>query len=532
MSFLPVVQRELLVASRKRATFWSRTASAGLLLAFCVALFMAYHKNGAMMGAPLLLFLSSAVFIECMLAGVRYTCDCLSEEKREGTLGLLFLTNLTGLDVVLGKMIARSLNAVYNLLAVIPVLALPMMIGGVSGGQVAALSIVLLVSTLFSLSAGALISSRGLRERTVLAQTLLLLIGITVMPRLISDLGAGAYLSFFRVLPLVSPLNAFIEAGRGWVPQVQGGCWTVLGLSVASVGYAGWRIRRLCGEPELDLPPKLKPDQKDAAARRVRAWLLSREPLLWLALRGRTTGKRVFAFCGFLLLFGLFCRISIEQKWNVAVPFVIFGSYGLHAFYKFLVAAETSRQLNEDRRSGALELLLATPIHPETFVRAQMRATWRTWLPAAACLAAMNITWMTEHTFQRDMGVLLPCSLLLLFADSHTLAWRALANAIKGERFPRTVFRTFFQVIIPPLAFIVLLLASVIGGPVRNETIRGIFGFWTVVSLVYDIVLIAKARAHLREFRRLSSGDEPHQRRNPGNPAPQPNANSAAPQWC
>jgi hypothetical protein len=47
MSFLPVVQRVLLVAVRKSATFWSRTASAGLLLAFFAALFSAYSANPA-----------------------------------------------------------------------------------------------------------------------------------------------------------------------------------------------------------------------------------------------------------------------------------------------------------------------------------------------------------------------------------------------------------------------------------------------------------------------------------------------------
>ena len=41
-------------------------------------------------------------------AGVFLTADCLSEEKREGTLGLLFLTDLRGHDVALGKLLATS----------------------------------------------------------------------------------------------------------------------------------------------------------------------------------------------------------------------------------------------------------------------------------------------------------------------------------------------------------------------------------------------------------------------------------------
>jgi len=34
-----------------------------------------------------------------LLCGVFLTSDCLSEEKREGTLGLLFLTDLKGFDI-------------------------------------------------------------------------------------------------------------------------------------------------------------------------------------------------------------------------------------------------------------------------------------------------------------------------------------------------------------------------------------------------------------------------------------------------
>ena len=71
----------------------------------------------------------------CLLAGIFLTADCLSEEKRDGTLGLLFLTDLRGYDVVLGKLIATSVHAVYGLLAIFPVLALPLLMGGVTGGE-------------------------------------------------------------------------------------------------------------------------------------------------------------------------------------------------------------------------------------------------------------------------------------------------------------------------------------------------------------------------------------------------------------
>ena len=39
-----------------------------------------------------------------------------------------------------------------------------------------------------------------------------------------------------------------------------------------------------------------------------------------------------------------------------------FASYALHQAVKALAAAEATRQLNEDRLSGALELLLVSPL--------------------------------------------------------------------------------------------------------------------------------------------------------------------------
>src|SRR5256885_5281345 len=54
-------------------------------------------------------------FVYCLFIGARLTADCLSEEKREGTLGLLFLTDLKGYDVVFGKLAATSVNSIYAL---------------------------------------------------------------------------------------------------------------------------------------------------------------------------------------------------------------------------------------------------------------------------------------------------------------------------------------------------------------------------------------------------------------------------------
>jgi hypothetical protein len=100
------------------------------------------------------LVVSVVVFLYATVAGTLVTCDCLSEEKREGTLGLLFLTDLKGHDVVLGKLAATSVNAFYGMLAVLPMLAIPFILGGVTRAEM--LRVVLVsINLCFSFSASA-----------------------------------------------------------------------------------------------------------------------------------------------------------------------------------------------------------------------------------------------------------------------------------------------------------------------------------------------------------------------------------------
>ena len=105
-------------------------------------------------GRSLFNLLSLAAFGYCVVAGIRGTSDALSQEKREGTLGLLFLTDLKGYDIVLGKLAATSLNAFYGLLAIFPVMAISLLAGGVAGAEFWRVVLVSVNNLLFSLAVG------------------------------------------------------------------------------------------------------------------------------------------------------------------------------------------------------------------------------------------------------------------------------------------------------------------------------------------------------------------------------------------
>src|SRR6186713_1567645 len=93
-----------------------------LLIWFFLLVTSPFLASPAQKGKMLFVAVGVLAFVFSLFSGVFLTADCLSHEKREGTLGLLFLTNLRGYDIVLGKLIATSLHAFYGLLAVVPLL--------------------------------------------------------------------------------------------------------------------------------------------------------------------------------------------------------------------------------------------------------------------------------------------------------------------------------------------------------------------------------------------------------------------------
>src|SRR5512146_595113 len=138
MNWLPIVDRELRVASRKRSTFWLRVAAAitGLVTGGAFLLLGVLRgASSAQMGSILFEIVTWLCLGAGLSAGLFFTSDCLSEEKREGTLGLLFLTDLRGYDVVLGKLMATSLRGFYELLAIFPIIGISHLLGGVTGAQ-------------------------------------------------------------------------------------------------------------------------------------------------------------------------------------------------------------------------------------------------------------------------------------------------------------------------------------------------------------------------------------------------------------
>src|SRR6266568_7874085 len=252
MSLLPIVRRELRVAARKRITFWLRVASAitAVVLGSGCLLMGGWQGVGtAQIGSILFYALTWTCLAAALSAGLFFTSDCLSEEKREGTLGFLFLTDLRGYDVAGGKLLASSLRGFFALLAVLPVLAVTLLMGGVTGAQFWKTSLALVNALFFSLAAGLLVSALSRDAQKALGATLLMLLLWTFGGPVTDAIVAGVKKRAFNpALSLSSPAYAFCTAGD-WGRSLY---WRGLGMSHALgwvwFGLASFLVPRLWQE--------------------------------------------------------------------------------------------------------------------------------------------------------------------------------------------------------------------------------------------------------------------------------------------
>jgi hypothetical protein len=413
--FLPIAGRELLVASRKRSTFWVRIAAA-LVAALIGSGFLvlttvwSFGFGTSTVGKGLFALLTWLNLAVALSAGLFFTSDCLSEEKRDGTLGILFLTDLRGYDVVLGKLLATSLRGFYALLAVVPILAITLLMGGVTALQFLKTSLALVNALFLSLAAGLFVSAISRDSQKAMAVTLLLLVFLAA-----GGLAGDALLAvveqhgFQPALSLSSPVYLFATAGAwGRTPFWTGLllnqiiAWMLLGLACALLPRR-WQEKVARTSKAMGS----RADWWKYGGRKRRALLRRKladvNPVLWLACRERWQAVSLW-FVTVLLAGAFFAIFASDAHWMLWFAWAyLAGAFTLVLYLG--AASQAARFFVEAQRSGLIELLLATPLSASQIVQGQWRALLRMFgLPLALCLTlqlfgAVLVQQMTWNRF-------------------------------------------------------------------------------------------------------------------------------------
>ena len=169
MNFLPIARLEMRRAARQPMTYYARALTGLLTISTGLGfVFAGFHRamSTASAGQAVFWMLTGSGYVLLAAQVILLTCDCVSQEKRAGTLGLLFLTDLDGFDIVAGKLTAQVIRSLYCLMAAFPAFGFCIILGGVGLGDFVKVALALLNTLFYFAALGILISACVWRERT------------------------------------------------------------------------------------------------------------------------------------------------------------------------------------------------------------------------------------------------------------------------------------------------------------------------------------------------------------------------------
>jgi ABC-type Na+ efflux pump permease subunit len=467
--------------------------------------------------------MTGSAALYCLSSGLWSTADCLSREKREGTLGLLFLTDLRGYDVVLGKLAATSLNASYGVLAMVPMLAVPLLLGGVTAGEVGRMALVILDTLFFSLTLGICISamSRSARK-AVLATLLMLLLFTLVFPLCSAWLDyQGRARRLIEALLLPSPGFTFAAAFDALYKSQSKEFWRSLGL-IHGLGWV-FLITASVAAPRSwqDKPAAARGWRRELwtfgeAGERLafRRRLLDENAYFWLAARARWRPALVWAALGMVACVWAWGLARHHREWLNPVNYFFTCGF-LNLLIKLCVAAEAGRQLAEDRQAGTLEAVLSTPLSVREVLQGQFLALRRQFLgPVAATLAAflLCLPATLSDTLDEDSRALClwvyVAAMISLVADVAALHWTGMWQALRARNPQRAVLGSVARILVLPwlgmaLALLIIAFASV--SQYEPQPTR-LVALWLALGITTDIGFGGWARHRLyTEFRQAAA---------------------------
>lgn len=396
----PVFNREIITTPRSLRLYLTRTAYVaalfGLVFTAWLILFGSKQQSGlgdlSRFGSAIFTVLAPLQLAIAVAFSALLTAAAVAQEKDRRTLDLLLMTNLTNVELVLGKLLASMLTIAVPALGAVALLMLITLLGGVSYGQVFRVVAVTFVSAAVAGSLGSTIALW--RERTFqsLALTALLLVlwllgGEVIAAGVLGKQWAGLSAEHWAVV--LSPLRAIFAAIRP-VASTESAWWLVpvnmfLIFTVsATVLLNLWAIARVrVWNPMQEARQPTVAGETDQAvvtsqtnsqpSRRV--W---DNPILWREICTWAYGKKIIVIrIAYLVIFSICAAALVSALSDVdgnvyrsaaGVSFASKPLVPLLVIGLILVNALAVTSLTNERDLRALDLLLVTDLTPKEII--------------------------------------------------------------------------------------------------------------------------------------------------------------------
>jgi ABC-type Na+ efflux pump permease subunit len=391
----PLIERELRRALRvqkiQQVRAWGTVGCAALA---CLFMLTGASSRGQGWGREFnsLLFLGGLVLIAQV---PKYTVGIFAEERRNHTLGLLFLCGIGPLQLFLSKTLGAALVSFSRLLLLYPFLAIAFLGGGLSWQMFVATtcSLPLLLAYVFAVCVFASVLCR--EESTAMFVAVAIGAALAALPVAFNWLCGGG-----QTLLLLSPASApYLAANRLSTGTIQDFAWAALysiGWTLALLAAAATVLARVwqdkpdhvaIGSWQARLAEAIRGNA--TWRRQLAARCLGVNPFIWLALRDRwpVTLAEIVVTAG-LGLWLLACVVWRDIWFSPAGMFVV--TIVLNLALSWLVNFAAAKTIGDSRRTGTLELLLTTPMSHLDFVRGQLVALREQFAPIVRALLVIN----------------------------------------------------------------------------------------------------------------------------------------------
>jgi ABC-type transport system involved in multi-copper enzyme maturation permease subunit len=423
----PIFDKELRVSSRRRRNYVLRFFYILLLTAFIGIAWLAVVPMGgsgvfaqsgmAVAAKQIVATISLFQFVIMQLLAIIMLSTAISDEVYHRTLGLLMTTPISGLQIVMGKLLSKLLQLVLLLGISLPVLAIVRVLGGVSWDYLLSSLCVTLTAAVFAGSVSLLFSIRNRFAYGVIIRTLFTLgcLYIALLPSLLG-LAVSFLLGNFRipsrtaqtpllgVLTSVNPLSSMFELTRRMFSPVGSSrfslplhCGLMLGASALILAWAVARVRHVAlrqatgqlpawepgrGRRGVNLPPV-----SGGPVRRVLG-----PPVVWRELRapfiqGLDNRNSRIGLAATVLALLLTYLASLTQ--GLLDEDFTHVSYGL-LFIFIAVVCNTifaATRITAEKESQTWALLLATPLSDYDILIGKGVSAFRRCLPVWGLLA-------------------------------------------------------------------------------------------------------------------------------------------------
>jgi hypothetical protein len=539
----PLVERELRTGARRTGLFWLRGFLALVLglqgyellnphapapTRVAGGLVMA-PLAGPITGTILLRDMAWLLFPAVLFLGL-LSADSISRERREGTLGLLLLTDLSPSQIVYGKLFSCGLTSFLVLLGALPALMVPVLAGGVRGEEAAIIGLGLLNALFVSLAAGLWMSAIFRERHHAVAAALGLIVALAFGAEVLGGnclgrdavplarlFGLGGWITLAQWGFVFNP--RFIV----WLAATNGLGWFFMSAAASALAR-NWQDQPHAHVREAK-PAEEWPDvaeEAGAAAPPHGSWLTDprpwdADPVRWRVERmGSMEGLMWLAVAlDFIGQFGAMGAASapggtFAAQWGL----LSFGGFVVVLFASGLLAWAGARFFLDARRRLDLELLLTSTVGSRNVLSGQWHVLRKALkFPLGVVLlvavpAGVSLIYDFTSGYYRDLWYVLPIFLIPvnLVVEVIALCWTGMYFGLRGRNPATAMISTLGLVQIVPLA-----LAVVFTGAWSLLTPHSLHGRMPMVVpvllffLTKNVALIAWARLRLRRLLRLGA---------------------------